>query len=331
MKNVLKLKDIAELAGVSLTTASMCLNGKAERYKIAKATRERIERVMRERGFQPNIHARAMAGKKTYLIGVVLSGAANKSFWFDILDGVQRVIEPRGYHMILSVSRQRREKELAALEFMLSKSIDGLIIGPTLDEGDNNHDYLRELRQNKPMVTVTTKLEGINSVYNDEKIGGAAAARFLMDKGHRRVAFIGPVNRFQNRCGYFREAAEEIGMDVVRYDSAAAMVKRANEHTAVFCFSDYVALAVYEEASGVGLSIPEDLSVIGYDDMDFSARLNPRLTTVRQHKVPLGEAAAAALLNILDGGEKARDRVFKPKLVKGGSVAAVSASNSNRR
>jgi DNA-binding LacI/PurR family transcriptional regulator len=327
MKKKLTLKDIAEKAGVSLTTASMYLNGKAEKYKISKATCERIEKIIRENNFNPNIHARAIAGKKTYLIGVVTVGAINKSFWFDIISGIEETITPYKYHMILSVSHYDAEKELEALKFMKTKSVDGLIVGPVIANDKNNHAFLRKASKEIPLVIVSAKLKGLSCACNDEKTGGELAADCLYGKGHRKIACIGALdNLVQARCLRFCNSLKSRGVEIETFVSPADFILCAGDFTAVFCFSDLTALNVYDEAVKAGISIPGELSVVGYDNMDFVKFLNPDLTTVHQYKKELGVAAAELLMKKLEDESKTiEDKIFKPFLREGGSVKKIKA------
>jgi LacI family transcriptional regulator len=325
MKKKLTLKDIAEKAGVSLTTASMYLNGKAEKYKISKATCERIEKAIKENNYNPNIHARAIAGKKTYLIGVITVGEINKSFWFDIISGIEEAITPHKYHMILSVSHYDAEKELEAIEFMKTKSVDGLIIGPVSRPEKNNHAFLRKLSKEIPLVVVSSKLKGLSCAYNDEKTGGELAADFLYKKGHRKIASIGgKENGPQSRINDFTEALALKGLDIKRFDNTSDFMLNHKDFTAVFCFSDLMALNLYNDAAKAGVTIPDELSVVGYDNMDFVKFLNPGLTTVHQYKKELGVAAAELLMDKLKNKNIGmKSKAFKPVLKERDSVSII--------
>ncbi len=192
MVKKLTLKDIAELSGVSLTTASMYINGKAEKYKLAKATCERIEQIIQKYNFQPNVHARAIAGKKTFLIGIIISGTLNRSFWIDILAGIEATVAAAGSHIILSVVHNCTSSDdmLATFKFMVGKGVDGIIFA-SLRSDKNVFAYLEELYRQKPLVSLTVPTAGIPSVYNDNATGGKHAAEYLYNAGHRSIAYIG--------------------------------------------------------------------------------------------------------------------------------------------
>lgn len=184
----LTLQDIADEAGVSLTTASLYINGKAKRYKLAEATCARIQQVMDAHHFTPNLHARAIASKKTFLVGVILSQELEASFWLNILSGLEVTLARSNYHMLLSVSHGNAKAERESIRFMRTKGVDGLIISPVSGN-------LKELVKGLPTVTLNRQVDGVPGVWNENLSGGRKAASFLLENGHRRIACIGELNR----------------------------------------------------------------------------------------------------------------------------------------
>lgn len=319
MTKALTLQDIADKAGVSLTTASMYINGKAGKYNISKATCERIAKVIAENNYNPNIHARAIAGKKTYLIGVIIAGGIDSSFWLDIVAGIEEKITPFNYHMILSVSHYDVGAERKSIEFMDSKGVDGFIYSPAMP--GENMDLISRLKKKKPFVSITLPVDGIPSVYNDNSKGGELAAGYFFKNGHRRIAYIGKLDeRTDMRGDSFVKYLETQGVAVHVFPDVHSFVKNAGSFTAVFCFSDFIALDLYNEAAKLGIKIPDDLSVIGYDNMNFTQHLFPRPATIHQYKKELGFEAADILMARLDKNEILDDKVFTPKLIEGASV-----------
>jgi LacI family transcriptional regulator, galactose operon repressor len=329
-KGKITLQDIAKEANVSLTAASLHLNGQARKHRISQATCEKIEEVIKKHNYNPNIHARAIASKKTYLIGVILPGGVDGSFWMDIISGIEEVIAKEQYHMLLSVSHYDVGKELEAFEFMKNKGVDGFIFAPVIEDNDNsNADYARKLSKEKPIVTIAFPVEGIPGVYTDGIEGGRIAAKKFCEAGHRKVAYLGVRNRKYDLRGMaFLEAMKNYGIKVADYLNIDNLLDNHEKFTGVFCFSDSRAMTMYCEAAKRGLSIPEDLSIIGYDNMFFSELLVPSLTTIHQNKKELGIVAAKKLMRLSHGEKLAEmsSEIFPPKLVEGGSVLNIKES-----
>lgn len=325
MKNKkLTLKDIADMAGVSLTTASMYLNGKAKQYNLADATCKRIENVIRENNFVPNFHARAIASKQTFLIGVQVCDSLDSSFFLKILAGIEKKLTEQQYHMVLSVSHFSAEKEQESIRFMCNKGIDGLIIMP-VNEKKNNFTYLQELSKTMPVVTINKKIEGISASYNHNYNGGRLVGELLINKGHRKIAFIGG-DHYDRECGFSDELKKK-NITYETFSSVPLFLEKAKDFSAVFCFSDIYVLELYNMAASRGIKIPEDLSVIGYDNMDFLKSLLPQPITIEQGKKTMGIAAGEIILSQLKGEKNVPDRVFNPVLCKGESVNTITDSD----
>ncbi len=321
MGGMMTLQDVARLAGVSLTTASLCLNGKARRYKIAESTRERVVAVARAHRFSPNLHAQAIAGQRTYLVGVAMADAIDRSFWLDILAGIEETLAAAQYHLILAVSHCDRRQEIAALEFMRGKGVDGFMVAPVMAGRGGNFAHLRRLAADRPTVTMTLPVTGIAGVHNDERMGGRMAADALLRLGHRRIAYLGPLDPPYLRGRAFLARCVACGVQAQAFPEAATFMARRRDVTAAFCFSDYVAMDLYAAAAQAGMAIPDELSVIGYDNMPFAALLRPRLATVNQHKKALGVAAASLLLEALaEPASRPRQIRLPTTLAEGDSI-----------
>lgn len=310
----LTLQDIADEAGVSLTAASLYINGKARRYNLAEATCARIQQVLDAHNFIPNLHARAIASKKTFLVGVIISQELESSFWLNILSGLETALARSSYHMLLSVSRNDPKVEAESIRFMRAKGVDGLIINPVSPS-------LKTLVKNLPTATLNRPVEGIPGVWNDNFTGGRKAAAFLLENGHRRIAYIGGgLDRFKA----FEQLMRENNLPVRTFPSVPGFMAHAADFTAVFCATDYILLELYQAAAATGLKIPEQLSAIGYDNMEFLKLLNPPPATISQYKNELGTAAGELILELIANPDSARRKtVFEPLLVPGRSVAAI--------
>lgn len=306
------LQDIADEADVSLTAASLYINGKARRYNLAESTCARIQQVMDARNFTPNLHARAIASKKTFLVGVIISQQLESSFWLNIVSGLEVALAQADYHMLLSVSRNDPKLERQSIKFMRAKGVDGIIINPVSAN-------LKELAEALPTVTLNRPVEGVPGVWNDNFTGGCKATEFLLENGHRNIAYIGGRGLF--RFDAFSRLLQERGLPLNIFQSVPEFMARAGEFTAVFCSTDYILLELYQAAAAAGIKIPEQLSAVGYDNMDFLKFLNPAPATISQYKNELGSAAGELILKLInDPACEERETVFEPKLIPGHSV-----------
>lgn len=290
----LRMKDIAVEAGVSVTAVSFFLNGKARRYGLSSSTCDRIRRTVAKHDFSPNFQAKAMKSGRTYLIGMVIN-AIHGSFWMDVIAGVEERIEKSGYHLILVTLRGSVSREERVVRFLFDKGVDGFIYVPQLISNTFNMGQLLPLAEKKPLVTISASVPQISSVCTNEWEGGYLAAEHFLQKGHRRLAYIGGLAPYM-RGQAFHAALARHGHACVHFETIADFLPRAQEFSGVFCFSDFLVLELYDKASQLGLRIPEELSVIGYDDMHFASCICPRLTTVRQMKKEIGIEAAELLL-----------------------------------
>jgi DNA-binding LacI/PurR family transcriptional regulator len=251
---------------------------------------------------------------------MIISSDIETSFWLNIISGIEEVIAKDDYHMILSVSHDDPVKELASIEFMLNKGIDGLLIS-TLPDNEDNHDYLRKLNERMPVVTVNQKVEGISGAYNDNYHGGRLAAECILKHGHKRIAYVGKSDIPREIA--FGECLVENGIKHTVFKSAKDFLLYYRDFDAVFCFSDYVALELYNLAGAENISIPADFSVIGYDNMEFVQFTRPRLTTIEQCKKEVGRSAGKIMMEALKSSKASKHifkEEFKPKLIDAESV-----------
>ena len=181
----IKLADIAREAGVSVTTVSFYINGKARQYKLSRQTCERIQAAIDRNDFVPNIFARALQCNRTYLIGLLVRGRINTSFWSDIVAGLEEKLAPAGFHLVLSSAHTDAAGELEALREMRRIGVDAYVVSPALDEHGNcvNFEELQKLNGTTPVVVMNSPAEGLTCVYNDESAGGRAAAEYIASTG----------------------------------------------------------------------------------------------------------------------------------------------------
>ncbi|MBR6374370.1 MAG: LacI family DNA-binding transcriptional regulator, partial [Victivallales bacterium] len=187
------LRAIAEMAGVSETTASLCLNGKARQYHISEETCQRIQEVMRRVNYQPNVNARAMALKRTNIIGYVMRGSVGASFWAEILSGIDQALAPDGFHLLPIFIQDTLQAEMEAMDFLVAKGVDACIWVPICSSrgATNAKTVLQNHSKRLPIMTLTHLLNGFHGIEVDDDKGGSLAADYLWDMGHRKIAVFG--------------------------------------------------------------------------------------------------------------------------------------------
>jgi len=308
-----RLADVAKAAGVSSATASLVLN-KAD-ARISDETRERVERVAAEIGYVPNPIARSLRTQKTRTIGLVSDRIATTPFAGRMLAGAQEVARANGRLVILVDTDGHQEIESDAIETLVNQRVDGMVYASM---------YHRVLDAPAGLPAGTVFLDcrpmagGYPAVVPDDYAGGRAAVQELVNAGHRRIAFIDtdeerPIAAELRLQGY-RDVLAEAGIDWdadlhISVATSAAGGRRAAEKlwalgasrrpTAVFAFNDRIAAGVYSWAARLGVSIPGELSVVGYDDQQLvAAELDPPLTTVGLPHVAMGQWAMEVALGL---------------------------------
>jgi DNA-binding LacI/PurR family transcriptional regulator len=323
----MKIADIAREAGVSNSTVSFYINGHSKKYKISEKTCQKIEEVIRKHNFVPNIYARAMQTHQTFLIGLIIPGDVNRSYWIDVISGAEEALFPHKYHLLLSVSHFNQEDELETVKFMHSKGVDGYLYAPLVpDSGVTPAEkFLLSRSEKKPVISLGREHRIFPSVCNDDYAGGEAAARCFLEHGHRRAAYIGHYRQKHDLRGKaFCECFRNGGGEIQVFESTDAALEEARNFSCVFCFSDYFLLDFYVKAGRRGVRIPEDLSVIGYDHMSFLEFLQPQPVSLITTKKELGRAAGEMMMQLLaQPEEKIQSRKFIPELSPGDSVRSV--------
>ncbi len=332
------MKDVASLAGVAVGTVSNVLN---HPDLVRPLTRARVEAAMEELGFIPNGSARQLRAGRSRCLGLVVLDVTNP-FFTEVARGVEDYAQAAGYAVILCNSDEAHDKERQYLRVLEEQRVRGILITPV-------HGRSPELRRIRDRGTPVVLLDRPGSasqcsVAVDDRRGGEIAVTYLLSLGHRSIALVnGPTAIRQcadRRWGAYR-AVEQAGLDpgqVLTEVTVPAMNPRGgavaaddllrgarkdtrndtrSKPTAVFCANDMLALGVLRGLSQAGVSVPADLAVVGYDDIEFAADAAVPLTSVRQPKYQLGRAAAELLLDEADRPDEHEHRriVFTPELV----------------
>jgi LacI family transcriptional regulator len=299
------MQDVARHAGVALGTVSNVLNNP---HKVADQTRQRVETAIAELGFVRNSAARTLAAGTTDTIGLVLVDIGN-SFFVDIARGAEAATAAAGLKLLLANSDVDQEKQDTYLDLFDEARAAGLLLAPL----DGSLAAARLVQSHgRPVVLVNAPVgsDGMCSVIVNEELGGHLAAQHLIAQGARRLAFLGgpfQLHAISQRLHGARKAAEEAGVDLTVIETHSLNIgegrtigRQALETSptvdGVVCASDPLAIGVIQTAMELGISVPDDLIVIGYDDNHFAAESAIPISTVAQPGRRMGEVATQLLL-----------------------------------
>jgi LacI family transcriptional regulator len=324
------IKEVAHRAGVSLGTVSNVLNRPAI---VAPATRQRVLDAIRELGFVRNESARQLRAGRSRTIGLIVLDVANP-FFTDVARGAERLADDNDSMVVLANSDEDPERERRHLEQLEEQRVLGVLITPV--ESTSPH-IDRLASRGTPVVLVDRGASRDQcSVAVDDVLGGKLAGGHLLEQGHRRIAYVGgPATIAQvadRRAGLERALADEgrstTDLTVIAAPSLTVEEgRRAGEQigampvderpTAAFCANDLLALGFLQEMTRQGLRVPDDVAIVGYDDISFAAAAAVPLSSIRQPREELGRTAVELLLDEADNRDDHRHRqiLFQPDLV----------------
>ncbi|MDO5092268.1 MAG: LacI family DNA-binding transcriptional regulator [Propionibacteriaceae bacterium] len=308
-RDKLSMREVAELARVSLGTVSNVVNNPD---RVLPETRRRVEEAIKELGWVPNLHAKELRAGRSTTVGLAVMDVVNP-FFADLLRGAQHHLEVEGLNAIIGDADNRPEREAAVLRSFRDQRVAGVILGP-----------IRALPPEAallgaagiPVVLVDrADSETYSTVGVDDVAGGDLAGRHLIERGHRSLAFIGGsmgLAQVRDRLAGFRRAVADGGgtlrtltvdaLDFASGRQAADQFERWDRPTAAFCANDMLAIGLLQGLLARGLRVPEDVAIVGYDDIDFAAAAAVPLSSVAQPRRELGRAAAQLLLAEIAGG-----------------------------
>lgn len=332
------LRDVARRCRVSTATVSRVIN---HPDRVSEATRARVEEAIRELGYQPSRVARRLRVERgtSRLIGVLLSDIQNP-FFAELARGVEDVAHEHGYAVLLGNSDEDEEKARRYVAVMRAELVDGFILPPT---SDRDPAAVELVRSGVPLVCVDRRLgrELVDSVRIDDVRGAFEATAHLIRLGHRRIAFIEGrprISTSRDRLEGYRQALAEHGIEPIpelirQGDSrqasgrrlAAELLELPDRPTALLVGNNLMTLGALEAIHERGLSIPEDVAIVGYDDTPWSLALSPPLTAVRQPGYEVGRFAAELLLQRLADPTRSTTTVLlQPELIVRGSCGGVA-------
>jgi len=330
--STVSIKDIARVAKVSHSTVSRALHNSP---LVNRETAERIRRIAEEMGYRPSAVARSLVTRKSKTIGVVVTTIADP-FIAEVVSGIEEVANDHGYSVFLANSNADPDREIKVVHSFHERRVDGILVTASR-VGALYMDHLSEMKV--PIVLINNQHPGefVHSVMIDNVTASRAATEHLIQLGHRRIAYIGDQFGYQSdteRFAGYRQALERAGLTfqpelVVHGDGKPEGGMRAMERllalapppTAVFCYNDMTALGALRVARMKGFRVPEDISLVGFDDLFIASYTEPPLTTIRQPKRQMGRQAMALLLQLLKGGDSQQTIWVQGELIVRASTA----------
>lgn len=313
------IHEVAALANVSLSTVSRVISGKVP---VAEEKRKKVLQAIAQLGYQPNVLAQGLRGARLKTIALLLPNVRNLVFPAAIR-AIEDVANRHGYMVIICNTDNDLNKETFYISSLRQRLIDGIIFSTASTE----HDHILQLKQEGfPVVTLIRHFsDEVDSVILDNEDGGYQATKYLLSRGLTKIVLLNGalnVKLYKDRYEGYRKAMTEAGISVkngmvwhdidsweVSYNVMTTMLKAGNVPEAVFATSDPKALGVMHAIYDLGLKIPEDISVMGFDNSDVSSLLQPPLTTVAQPFYDMGVAACDRLIKLIEGKNQTKPQV----------------------
>lgn len=338
MGRSVSIQDIAEAAGVSHTTVSRALH---DSPLISTSVREQIQQLASEMGYVPNAVAQSLRGQRTNTIGLVVTTIADP-FVSRVVRGIEDTAQRHNLSIFLSASYNDPDREMAVIQTFHRRRVDGVIVAAAKFDAQYEE---RLLRMNIPTVLINqqgdTAFEMLHWVASDDLSGAHEAMQHLISLGHREIGYLGAANRPRSnriRLQGYREVLSTAGVRIKedwiriapaahRYHSDDVMDGQVllpalleARVTAVFCYNDAIAAGALMYCRSAGIRVPEEVSIMGFDDVEMAQYVTPPLTTIHQPKLRLGQTAMEMLWSLMHG-EAVENHVLPTELVVRASTA----------
>jgi len=317
------IKDVAEQAGVSIQTVSRVINNRPD---VSAETRQRIQEIIDQIGFQPFANARGLASKRTHTLGLVTADFSD--FWFSqVVTGAEKEAHERSFYFMLGSASSTPEDEPKFIRLLTQRHVEGVLFIHASFADESEH--LNRLKESGiPVVTVGHYLpeSGLAMIDVDNVGGGRKATEYLLGLGHTRIAMLtGPSGwkSARNRTEGYQQALQAAGapanLNLITegtwlhksgYLGMKSLLEKRMPFTAVFAHNDRIARGAISALHEARLRVPEDISIIGYDDIPEAEFSDPPLTTIRQPMEEIGRAATRLLIQMIDDREAAPKQVL---------------------
>lgn len=332
------IKDVAEKAGVAVSTASYALNGRTE--KVSKETEAKILEAARELNYRPNAIARSLVRQKTDTIGLFLlldHVDINQPYVVELIMGIMDVSRQNGYDIVLFSNVE--VEETSYIERCKERSVDGAIVFGMY----NDDPHLPELKESEiPIVSIQVPVRGKKTTYitSDHQKGAYKAVNYLLTKGHQNIVLVNgdlQMTVAQQRLAGYKDAYREAGLEFdeqwilhgdfereAAYQKMKGFLAQGEEFTAVFAAANLIALGVMDALKEEGIDVPDQVSVICFDDISLPAHLAPQLTAVSEKTTQIGEQAIDMLVQMIDGAQELPPTFLEYQLIERGSVKEIN-------
>jgi LacI family transcriptional regulator len=321
------MRDVARAANVSQSTVSRVLSRAPSRVPISEDTTQKVLAAIKELGYHPNQYARSLRGQKNYMIGIMVADISNP-FYHPMVRAVQDVAFQHRYDVMIANSDHTREKELLFCESILRRPVDGVIMIPYHLTDEDLDDLIARTGVAIGVVGNHIRHPNVDVAFGDDTQASYEAIRWLIEqRGHRRIAMICASHKFPvivRRYGAFRRAMEEAKLPVPAEYVAEGdwsvesgrrairtLLKLPVPPTAVFAANDVMAIGALEAAEEMACRVPEDVAIIGFDDIPDAQWVRPKLTTIAQYPGEMGRKLAGALFERIEGGDDYPQQIFE--------------------
>lgn len=324
------LQDVADAAGVSTATVSRALN---DPDKVAQARRDRINAAIATLGYTPNFGARALATNRTNTVGAIIPSMANAMFASGV-QAFQETLAEEGVTLLIGTSGYDPDNELRQIQSLLGHGASGLLLIGN-DRPQTTRDYLAS-RKTPYVVCWSINDQGQHFVGFDNRAAAYGATREVLAEGHRHIGIIaghcaGNDRARDRRDGMLQAMANQDGVSVTyqieaiyRLEAGRAafsqMMAQSQVPTAIMCGNDVLAAGAMMGARDAGLRVPEDISIIGFDDIGIASVVTPPMTTVRVPQIEMGQIAARLLLQLINGDTGAKSTTLQTEFIRRGSL-----------
>jgi LacI family transcriptional regulator len=338
LTKVVSLKVLAEHLQLSPATISVVLNGSPTANEIPEVTKQRIFAAAKKFNYRPNLLARSLRNKRSFTVAI-LAPELSEGYGALLLNAIDEALLQAGYFYFVATHRRRPDLLEEYPRMLMDRSVEGFLV----------IDTALEKRLPLPTVTVSghRKLSGVTNVILDHEHAAELALRHLQELGHERIAFMRgqsfsadaedrwtAIRHVATKCGVkiIPELMLQLSMDtfspVMGYPVMQDLLARTRDFTAVFAYNDLSAIGAIRALRETGLRVPEDVSVVGFDDINSAAFQNPSLTTIRQPLQQMGSIAAKTLLQRLEGAPDPGEISVKPELIVRESTCSRKARRS---
>jgi LacI family transcriptional regulator len=335
------IKHVAELAGVSVATVSRVLK---DNPSASLSTKEKVLKIASELNYQPNSLAKGLRQKRTGTIGIIFNDL-NNPFYTETLNEISSQLNKKNYSMIICPSNYDFESEKKNILSLISRRVDGIIMSPT-DEKSENLKILSENSIDTVLIDCIPHFENMSYVYTDHLKGFELAIDYIVSNGHRDILFMMSkqdgslvehlINVYKKTLRkhkiafkkelilYAEKLTIESGYNTFKSLLTEDVAGKLLSFTSIIAMNDLLALGIYKVANELGINIPGNYSIIGYDNIEAASVVSPPLTTIHQSRKRIGRESVRILLDTIENRDGVKNRIcFKPYIVVRGSVRSL--------